>query len=118
MIVRVAKEHGYRPDLLARGLVKGQTYYIGVVVLDVNNRYFSQLLSAIEAEARKQGYFVNITLHEKNKEMEREQLERLADYHMDGIILSSVNKGVEYQKFLQSLDTPLVSINKIGRAHV
>ena len=44
MILQVAKEHGYRPDLLATGLAKGQTYNIGVVVLDVKNRYFAQML--------------------------------------------------------------------------
>lgn len=115
LILTKAKECGYRPDLLARGLVKGQTFYIGVVVLDVNNRYFSQLLSAIGTEARERGYFVNITLHEQNKEMEREQLERLVDYHVDGIILSSVNQGSEYRDFLQRLDTPIVTIgNKIA----
>lgn len=42
MILQVAKEHGYRPDLLATGLAKGQTYNIGVVVLDVKNRYFAR----------------------------------------------------------------------------
>ncbi len=115
LILTKAKECGYRPDLLARGLVKGQTFYIGVVVLDVNNRYFSQLLSAIGTEARERGYFVNITLHEQNKEMEREQLERLVDYHVDGIILSSVNQGSEYKDFLNRLDTPIVTIgNKIA----
>lgn len=111
LILKTAQENGYRPDLLARGLVKGQTFYIGVVVLDVNNRYFSQMLSAIEAQARAHGYFVNITLHENNKKMEKEQLERLADYHMDGIILSSVNQGEKYKAFLNSLNTPLVSID-------
>ncbi len=115
LIQAKAKECGYRPDLLARGLVKGQTFYIGVVVLDVNNRYFSQMLSAISAEARKRGYFVNITLHEENKEMEKEQLERLVDYHVDGIILSSVNQGNAYRDFLKSLDTPIVTIgNRIA----
>lgn len=115
LIQAKAKECGYRPDLLARGLVKGQTFYIGVVVLDVNNRYFSQMLSAISTEARKQGYFVNITLHEESKEMEKEQLERLVDYHVDGIILSSVNQGNEYRDFLRSLDTPIVTIgNRIA----
>ncbi len=114
LILAKAKECGYRPDLLARGLVKGQTFYIGVVVLDVNNRYFSQLLSAIETEAGKRGYFVNITLHEQNKDMEKEQLERLVDYHVDGIILSSVNRGGAYKEFLKSLDTPIVTIgNKV-----
>ncbi len=110
-ILKVAKENDYRPDLLARGLVKGSTYYIGVVVLDVNNRYFSQMLSEIEAEAKKKGYFINITLHENNKEIEKEQLSRLADYHVDGIILSSVNKGEGYKRFLENLGTPVVSIN-------
>lgn len=115
MILRVAKENDYRPDLLARGLVKGQTFNIGVVVLDVKSRYFAELLSIIGAEAGKQGYFVNITLHDNDKETERSQLTRLADYHVDGIIVSSVNEGDEYKNFLRSLDIPLVSVdNKIA----
>lgn len=115
MILRAAKENGYRPDLLARGLVKGQTFYIGVVVLDVKNRYFAQMLSTIGAEANKRGYFVNITLHENDKETEKNQLTRLADYHVDGIIVSSVNHGEEYKRFLDSLDIPVVSVdNKIA----
>ena len=93
MILETAEKNGYRPDLLATGLAKGKTYYIGVVVMDVNNRYFSQMLSALEIEARERGYFINITLHQNDKEIEKEQLCKLADYHVDGIILSSVNKG-------------------------
>lgn len=115
MILRVARENGYRPDLLARGLVKGQTFNIGVVVLDVKNRYFAQMLSAIGAEANKRGYFVNITLHDNDKEMEKNQLTRLVDYHVDGIIVSSVNEGEDYRKFLESLDVPIVAVdNKIA----
>ncbi len=115
LILNTAKKYDYRPDMLARGLVKGQTYYIGVVVLDVDNRYFSQMLNAIVAEAKKNSYFVNITLHEKNKEDEKEQLCRLVDYRVDGIILSSINKGNEYKKFLDSLNKPIVTIdNKIA----
>lgn len=114
LILQTAKKYDYRPDLLARGLVKGQTYNIGVVILDVNNRYFAQMLNAIELEARKQGYFVNITLHEKNPAIEKEQIARLVDYHVEGIILSSVNQGKEYKKYLDSLNTPIVTIdNKI-----
>lgn len=115
MILRVAKENDYRPDLLARGLVKGKTYYIGVVVLDVKNRYFSQMLSAIGAKASQRGYCINITLHDNDRKKEKEQLTRLSDYRVDGIILSSVNEGEGYRKFLESLDTPIVSVdNKIA----
>lgn len=115
MILQVARENGYRPDLLARGLVKGQTFNIGVVVLDVKNRYFAQMLSAIGAEANRRGYFVNITLHGNDKETEKSQLTRLVDYRVDGIIVSSVNEGEDYRKFLQSLNVPIVSVdNKIA----
>ena len=114
-ILNTAKELGYRPDLLARGLVKGKTMYIGVVVFDVKNRYFSQMLSSIETEAKKRGYFTNITLHEKDKEMEIELIQRLVDYHMDGLILSPVNKGKNFAEFLKGLNVPLVIIgNKIA----
>lgn len=111
MILRVAKDNGYRPDLLARGLVKGQTFYIGVVVLDVKSRYFAQMLSTIGAEANTRGYFVNITLHGGDKRTEANQLTRLADYHVDGMIISSVNEGEDYKAFLESLDIPVVSVD-------
>lgn len=116
MILKIAKEHDYRPDMLARGLVKGKTFYIGVVIMDSDNRYFSQMLNAIVREARKIDYSVNITFHENKAEIEREQLCRLADYHMDGIILSSINKGEEYKEFLKSLEIPIVTIdNKVAK---
>lgn len=111
MILQVAKEHGYRPDLLATGLAKGQTYNIGVVVLDVKNRYFAQMLSTISTEAYARGYGVNITLHGGDAGTEREQLTRLADYRVDGIILSSVNEGEAYRTFLESLHRPIVSVD-------
>lgn len=115
MILQKAKEHGYRPDLLARGLARGRTYIIGVVVLDVKNRYFAQMLSMISTEARKRGYGVNIMLHDNDRELEKEQISRLVDYRVDGIILSSVNKGDEYVSFLNEQNIPIISVdNKIA----
>jgi len=47
--------------------------------------------------------------------MEKSQLMRLADYHVDGIIVSSVNEGEEYRNFLRCLDILIVSVdNKIA----
>lgn len=114
-ILSTAKELGYRPDLLARGLVKGKTMYIGVVVYDVRNQYFAQMLSAIEKEAQLRGYCINITLHGKDRNKERQLLQRLADYRMDGLLLSPVNSGQEFSDFLESLGLPLVILgNKVS----
>ena len=111
MILRVAKEYDYQPNLLARGLVKGKTYSIGVVILGVDNRYFSQVLDGILHEANKNSYSANIMLHGMDKDIEKNQILRLASYRVDGIILSSVNEGDKYNKFLQDLKIPIVTID-------
>lgn len=114
MILRVAREYDYRPDLLARGLVKGRTNSIGIVVLDVKNRYFAEMISVIGAEVSRRGYCMNIMLHNNNAALEKEQVTRLAAYHVDGIILSSINEGEDYRSFLEGLDIPVVTAdNKI-----
>lgn len=111
LILDTAKEHGYKPDLLARSLAKGKTYTIGMVVLDSKNRYFAQMISAVSAEAEKLGYGVNINLHNNNPKKEVEKLKRMAAYKLDGIILSSINQGEEYRRFLEELGVPIVSVD-------
>lgn len=114
-ILKVAKELGYRPDLRARSLVKGKSSYIGVVVYDVINQYFAQMVNAIEGEAQKMDYFVNISLHGKCLKKEKDLIYRLMDYHVDGLILSPVNQGEEFADFLRGLDIPMVVIgNRIA----
>lgn len=112
-ILATAKKLGYRKDMLARGLVKGTTMYIGVVVFDIRNHYFSQMVNAIELEAIKKGYFVNITLHEKNQEKEYQLINSLVDRRVDGIIVCPVNKGPEFAKFLKNLQIPVVVIGNM-----
>lgn len=109
-ILSVAKEMGYRKDLLARGLVKGKTMFIGVVVFDIRNHYFSQMVNAIELQARANDYFVNISLHEKNQEMEYQLVNSLVDRRVDGILICPVNKGPNFAKFLKRLPIPVVVI--------
>lgn len=115
-ILKVAAELEYRPDLLATGLKSGKTGYFGVVVFDVRNRYFAQMLNAVEVEARKHDYFVNITLHEKNKKLEKELIQRLVDYRVEGLILSPVSKGNSFNDFLMKMNKPTVIIgNRVGK---
>ncbi len=113
-ILDTAESMGYKPDLLAASLKKGRTENIGVVVFDVKNQYFAEMLNTLDLEAQKRGYCVNISLHEKKKEQEYEMLQRLAGFRVEGIILSPVSKGSDFGEFLHDLKLPVVIIgNKI-----
>lgn len=115
LVLNTAKELDYKPDLLATSLKKGKTHNIGVVVFDVKNQYFSQMLNAIELEAQKRDYNVNISLHEKNAHQERDMLSRMEGYRVEGIVLSPVSKNAQFEAFLKSLKVPVVLVgNRIS----
>jgi len=48
----------YRPNLLARGLVKHETHTIGIVVRDIVNPFFPLLVRGVEDAAQKAGYSI------------------------------------------------------------
>jgi len=112
-ILRVARELNYRPDLVARSLAKGETMSIGVVVFDIRNRYFAQLVNAIETEAKKYGYLLNITLQGKDPEMELRLIDNLVARRVDGLIICPVNKGDAFEKYLKNLTIPLIVIGNM-----
>lgn len=118
MILNKAQELGYRPDLLARSLVKGKSMTIGVIVFDLRNRYFSQMVNTIEIRARENGYFTNITLQENDCETEVQLIHNLVDRKVDGLLICPVNKGEAFNQLIRNLKIPIVVIgNKISDDH-
>lgn len=107
-ILAVAKEYNYRPNLLARSLHHGRTMSLGVVTINVENMYFVQSLNVINREAEKRGYFTNIVVCDESLEGERRLIQGLAERQMEGILISPMNKGKEFEDFLLSLHIPIV----------
>ncbi len=114
-VLKVAEKMGYRPNFLARSLVKGKTKTLGLVFFDLHNRFFAQLVDAIEIKARKLGYFTYLTLTETIPDIEIQCINHLVDRKIDGLIICPVNMGKEYENFLNGLKIPVVSVaNKIS----
>ncbi len=109
-ILSIAEQMNYKPDYVAQSLARGRTMTIGVVLFDLYNRLFAQLLNAIESEARQRGYFVDVVLTDKQPETELSCLNHLVNRKVDGIILFSVNQGQDFQDYLTSLALPIVTI--------
>lgn len=109
-ILSVAKEYNYRPNLLARSLNHGRTMSLGVVTINIENMYFVQSLNIINKEADKRGYFTNIVVCDESLDWEKKLIQGLADRQTEGILLSPINKGKEFEAFLLSLHIPVVCI--------
>lgn len=57
-ITDAARDLGYRPNFTARALKSSRTQVLALVVPDVTNAIFSELMRGVEDEARRQGYMV------------------------------------------------------------
>ncbi|TAH65561.1 MAG: LacI family transcriptional regulator [Anaerolineaceae bacterium] len=112
MILKAAKEYDYHPDLVARSLVKGKSMNIGIVVVDLRNQYFPNMINAMENYAKKYKYLLNITLHEGDKQTELDLIKTLVGHRVDGLIISSINEGEEFETMLENLSIPVVMIGQ------
>lgn len=81
------KRLDYRPNLLAKRLSTGRAEIIGVVAPEIANPFFSNLVAAIEDEAERHGYSVLLSSTRGMRSREMEQISRLEDRHVDGLIL-------------------------------
>jgi len=109
-ILRTAAENGYVPDYIGRSLVKGRTFTIGVIVFDLNNPYFSQLLNAVEIKARAAGFAVVIMLSEGSVDHELAAVRNLHERRVDGLIIHPVGFGPAYEEAVRQTQCPAVII--------
>lgn len=114
-ILNVAKEYGYRPNMHARSIAGGRSQLIGIVVFDLNNQYFSDILTNIEACCASKGYSTVVMFTNKDHKKEIECIHNLYHMAVDGIVLCPINAGEEYENFLLSLNIPVVTFgNKLN----
>lgn len=113
-IISVAKQYGYREyiDGNSDNTIIGQ---IGIIVFNLNNEYFSKLIMETELILRNLGFSAVIMMTHYDKQYEIECIRNMYNMGVRGIILCSVNSGIEFSNYLRLFDMPIVSVgNNIG----
>src|SRR3989454_12027479 len=100
----------YRPNLIARGLVKRQTHTIGIVVRDIVNPFFPLLVRGAEDAAQKAGYSGLLSNSDDQREKEEQYLELLLSKRVDGILLNKApgNLSLSLRHLLADAKVPIV----------
>ncbi|MHA7984665.1 LacI family DNA-binding transcriptional regulator [Rathayibacter sp. CAU 1779] len=81
-----AERIGYVPNAHARSLVLGSRKTIGVVVTDLANPFFNDLVSEIEEQAISAGYTLLLLLSDEDPEREQVAVETALRSGVDGLI--------------------------------
>jgi len=106
-----AKALRYRPSGVARSLKLRSTRTIGLIVTDIENPYFPQIVRAVEDAARDRGYSVILADGRRDPEREIESLEVLAEREVDGLIIASTVLTKRHRARIRDLPCPIVIVN-------
>ncbi|MBP2168980.1 LacI family kdg operon repressor [Erwinia toletana] len=102
----------YRPSQMARGLKRGRTRLIGLIIADITNPYSVDVLSGIEAACRAQGFTLLVCNTNNEVDQERHYLQLLSSYQVEGIVVNAVGMREEALSMLQQSLLPMVLIDR------
>lgn len=105
-ILRVAGELGYRPNMLAQALKRRRNFAIGVIVPDLRNSFFADIVSGAERVATEQGYAV-LLCDALGSPAER-HLEALRSRQVDGVIIDALGAATLADGSLDDFSVVLV----------
>lgn len=110
-----AAEINYRPNPVALSLKEKRTLSIGVVVSEIANTFFSQVINGIESIAYKNGYNVIITQSRESLEREQMILDYLTSRSIDGLIISISSETNDFTslKQLHEKKLPIVFFDRV-----
>lgn len=102
----------YHPDHVARSLKVGRTHVIGMVIPDITNPFFLEVVQGLETEALNQGYSVILCNSGGDPQRERSQLSMLFSRRVDGVVLACTDSSSAYDRLIRRR-FPLVFIDRV-----
>ncbi|HEY4064895.1 MAG TPA: LacI family DNA-binding transcriptional regulator [Puia sp.] len=114
-VLAYAREHNYKPNPIAQSLKRGRSKSIGVIVCNIDNNFFSQVINGIESVARQKDYNVIITQSRESYEREVANSEHLSSRSVDGLIisLSAETRNVDHLVKLHEKGLPIVFFDRV-----
>ena len=110
-VFEAARDLGYRPSGVARSLRQRATRTLGLIVTDIENPFFPQLVRAVEDAARDLGYAILLCNADDDPERESAYLELLVDRWVDGVVIAASSLGGRHREWLVDAKLPIVLVN-------
>ncbi|KYP13859.1 LacI family DNA-binding transcriptional regulator [Flavihumibacter sp. CACIAM 22H1] len=114
-VKQAALELGYQPNVNASGLRAGSSKTIAVMVPEVENHFFSQVISGIESVAREYDYHVLIYLTHEDPKKEEAFAHLLGNGRADGLLISVTHNknGYAHLNRLSQAGFPMVFFDRL-----
>ncbi|MBU5590250.1 LacI family transcriptional regulator [Clostridium sp. MSJ-4] len=114
-VLKVIKELNYTPSAIARSLSKNKTNTVGVIVPEITNPFFGEVIKGITQVAEENGLNIILCDTDESKEKELKALKVLTEQRIQGIIITPTSAedefNSEYLKTLENMGIPIVLVD-------
>ena len=113
-----AKLYNYRPNNIALSLKNRKTKTIGILLPEILQHFFSEVIMGIELIANKMGYNVIVGLSNESFDKEVLNMQMLANGSIDGFIISISKETLQQQDYHHFTETinqgmPIVMFDRV-----
>jgi LacI family transcriptional regulator len=115
-VLNYAEKLNYKPNASAVSLKARRSFTIGVIVSEVANDFFAQVINGIESVAYELGYRVIISQTHESLEREVVSVRHLASRSIDGLLvsLSSETSDHSHLKYWHDRGLPIVFFDRVA----
>lgn len=104
----------FHPNEIARSLKVNQTYMLGMVLPDITNPFFPQVLRGAEDKALERGFLLVAANTDEQMERERRIVSALRSRRVDGILLVPTRgKDVDHIRRARESGIPIVCLDRV-----
>jgi DNA-binding LacI/PurR family transcriptional regulator len=110
-VLEAAKELGYRPNALARGLIMNKTNMIGLVMADIHNPFYPEVLDKFTKGLHEKGYHV-LFVQTKNDEIQQDEISQFLEYNVAGVIVTDALLSSNVVSQFSENNIPVILFNR------
>jgi DNA-binding LacI/PurR family transcriptional regulator len=110
-VLRAVEELEYRPSAVARSLRMRRTNTLGLIVTDIQNPFFPELVQAADNTARERGFSILLGSAAYDEHRAVHYLDLMVDRRVDGMIIASSQLSDESWRWLAASPVPVVVVN-------
>lgn len=104
----------YTPNKFAKALRTGKSFFIGLIVTDIANPFYSTIAKNIESVLFESGYNLMVCSTEENEEKEKLLVDMMLNQQgVDGLIIASTFRNSEFYDQPRFSKTPIVFIDRV-----
>jgi DNA-binding LacI/PurR family transcriptional regulator len=110
-VLAAVAELGYRPNGIARQLVQRRTSTLGVVVGDLGNPFYGELVKLFERHAQAQGFTTMVSNTDGSSERERARVDGFLERRVAGLALLQASGNPALAELLRAESVPAVVVS-------